>query len=402
MAFGLHTCTEGKHSDCQSSVFGIRNNMLALYIHIPYCVRKCPYCGFYSTPYTEKGADEFIAALRWEAKGCQAEFNNRLFQSVYIGGGTPTALSPEQMRQVLDTARTYFKISAVAEYTVEANPNSLSTEHLRILRDGGANRLSLGVQSFSDAILHKLGRLHTAEQAEQAFHLARRAGFANISVDLIYGIPGQTDAQWDETLQKAIRCGPEHISVYSLSLDEGSKFHQLSETGNFERLDDDRAAGMYEFAVAALAAAGYRRYEISNTARPGFECRHNQNYWNRGEYLGLGPGASSFIPPVRRRNIADTEEYNRRMADGISAIGETEEVGPEQASRETILLSLRTREGLDLHRYQLEYGDVFLKRLETNMASLVAAGLLDVKEERATLTQRGILLLNEALVRLAA
>ncbi len=376
--------------------------MLALYIHIPYCVRKCPYCGFYSTPYTEKGADEFLTALRIEAAGYKPEFNQRTFHSVYIGGGTPTALSPGQMRTVLDITRTYFRISADAEYTVEANPNSLSESHLRIMREGGANRLSLGVQSFSDAVLRTLGRLHTSDEAEQAFHLARRAGFKNIGMDFIYGIPGQTDAQWHETLQRAITCGPEHISIYSLSLDEGSRFHQLWETGNFERLDDDRAAGMYEFAVEVLAASGYRRYEISNTARPGFECRHNQNYWNRGEYLGLGPGASSFISTVRRRNIADTEEYTRRMADGIPAIEEAEEVGPEEASRETILLSLRTRDGLDLRRYQLEYGDLFLKRLEANMTPLVAFGLLDVKEGRATLTPRGILLLNEALVRLAA
>ncbi len=402
MAFGLHSCTEGKHSDYQSNVFGIRNNMLALYIHIPYCVRKCPYCGFYSTPYTEKGADEFLAALRREAMGCQSEFDNRTFQSVYIGGGTPTALSPEQMRQVLDTARTCFKFSADAEFTVEANPNSLSKGHLHVLQEEGANRLSLGVQSFSDVILHKLGRLHTAEQSEQAFHLARDSGLKNIGMDLIYGVPGQTCDQWDATLQRAIRCGPEHISIYSLSLDEGSRFHLLSETGNFERLDDDRAAEMYEAAITALTAAGYRRYEISNTAHPGFECRHNQNYWNRGEYLGLGPGASSFISKIRRRNIADTEAYNRRIADEISVIEEAEEVGPEQAARETVLLSLRTREGLDLRRYRLEYGDFFLKRLEANMASVVAAGLLEVKEERATLTQRGILLLNEALVRLAA
>jgi oxygen-independent coproporphyrinogen-3 oxidase len=376
--------------------------MLSLYVHIPFCVKKCPYCGFYSTPYGIDSADEFIAALRSEAAGYKTEFSDHLFHSVYIGGGTPTALNTRQLSEVLTTVRSCFEISEDAEFTVEANPNTITREHLGMLREKGANRLSLGVQAFSDEVLRTLGRLHTSEEAERTFSLARSAGFQNIGMDLMYGIPGQTMAQWEDTLKTSIRCRPEHVSVYSLSVDDGSLFHQLFEAGNFECPDDDSAAEMYVYAISILKASGYRRYEISNLSLPGFECRHNKNYWDRGEFLGLGPAAWSFISQRRHYNIADTAEYVRRTAKGISPIADSEQPGPIQASQETLLLSLRTVEGLDLQRYRNEYGDFLLEQLERNIAPLMAAGLLEVNEGRATLTQRGILLANEALVRLSA
>ncbi len=376
--------------------------MLSLYIHIPYCVRKCPYCGFYSTQYAPSSADEFVNALGSEAAGYQAEFRHRRFHTIYMGGGTPTALSTEQIGRVLDIARSHFEISEDAEVTVEANPNTVTQAILEVLLERGVNRLSIGVQSFSDEVLHKLGRVHTSAQAEQAFHLARSARFHAIGMDLMYGIPGQTMAQWVNTLKTSIRCMPEHISIYSLSLDDGSLFHEMSKTGHFERPDDDSAADMYEYAIETLSRAGYRWYEISNLSLPGFECRHNRTYWSRGEYLGLGPGAWSFISQRRYRNIADAAEYIRRMHDGISPVVEAEQTGPEQASRETVLLSLRTAEGLNLQRYQREYGPIFSERLEENMAPLIAAGLITVTKGRATLTKRGILLSNEALVMLSA
>ncbi len=376
--------------------------MLSLYIHVPFCVRKCPYCGFYSTPYTADGAEAFVNALGIEAATYQVEFSNRHFQTIYVGGGTPSTLSGDQIGKVLDVVRNHFEISQGAEITVEANPNTVTKELLDLLLEQGVNRLSIGVQSYSDEVLRKLGRLHTSAQAEQALRLARSAGFHNIGTDLIYGIPEQTTAQWVDTLQTSLQCMPEHISIYSLSLDEGSLFHNLSKTGNFEHPDDDRAAEMYEHAITAFSGAGYHRYEISNLSLPGFECRHNRNYWSRGEYLGLGPGAWSFISPRRYRNIADAEEYVRRLAAGISPVIEWEHADPEQASQETILLSLRTAEGLDLQRYQREYGSIFSKKLEENMAPLVAAGLLTINETRAILTTRGFLLSNEALMRLSA
>ncbi len=376
--------------------------MLSLYIHIPYCVRKCPYCGFYSTQYSPKSAAEFTIALRREAASYQTEFNNQVFHNVYIGGGTPTVLSERQLAEVLGVITDYFQISKDAEITVEANPNTVTKENLAVLREGGANRLSIGVQSFSNEVLRTLGRLHTAAQAEDAFHMARGAGFRNVGMDLMYGIPEQTMTQWEDTLDAAVRCRPEHLSLYSLSLDEGSLFKQKAEAGALMLPDDDMAADMYEYAAAMLGRAGYRRYEISNFAMPGFECRHNMNYWERGEYLGLGPGAWSFILGRRYHNITDTGEYARGLAEGISVVVDSERPGPEQASRETILLSLRTMKGIDLRLYRKEYGPRLSQQLETNMAPLVAAGLLEEKGGRVILTDRGILLSDEALARLSA
>jgi oxygen-independent coproporphyrinogen-3 oxidase len=262
--------------------------------------------------------------------------------------------------------------------------------------------LSLGVQSFSDDVLGVLGRRHNAEQAKSAFLLARNAGFQNIGMDLIYGVPGQTMQQWKATLETAILCRPDHLSVYSLSIDDGSLFKQEVEAGRFTASDDDLAADMYEFAAVVLSRAGYRRYEISNFSLPGFECRHNVNYWERGEYLGLGPAAWSFVRGRRYHNIADISEYAKRIFAGTSAVAESEVPQEEQASRETLLLSLRTMKGLDLDRYRREYGPCMSQRLEAAMVPLREAGLLHVQDGRVTLSERGIMLSNEALSRLSA
>lgn len=376
--------------------------MLSLYIHIPYCVKKCPYCGFYSTRYSPKSADEFLEALWREASNCRNEFGELTFQTVYVGGGTPTVLSPAQIGRLGDVITDHFSVSEASEFTVEANPNTVSEGNLSAWRGIGANRLSLGVQSFDDAVLGILGRLHTAGQALSAFQMARTAGFRAVGMDLIYGVTGQTLQQWKTTLETAVLCRPEHLSVYSLSVDEGSLFKQELEAGRFSPPDDDLAADMYESAAAMLADAGYRRYEISNFALPGSECRHNLNYWERGEYLGFGPAAWSFMQGRRYYNIADCGEYARRMASGISAVAGSDIPGQEQASRETLLLSLRTAKGLDLARYRHEYGIHMSQRLEAALVPLREAGLLQVRDGRATLSERGVLLSNEAISRLSA
>jgi oxygen-independent coproporphyrinogen-3 oxidase len=376
--------------------------MLSLYIHIPFCVGKCPYCGFYSTPYFYDHAVEFISALRIEALNYKKSFEDKVFESVYIGGGTPSVLSDEEFSQVLEIVKTSFTISRDVEFTAEANPNTAVNRDLSMWKKEGVNRLSLGVQSFSDAVLRLLGRLHTAEQAQTAFCRARKAGFQNISLDLMYGIPEQTIDQWNRTLDSAIGLRPEHLSIYSLSMDEGSTFKRETESGKRPRPDDDIAADMYESALFKIGCAGHRRYEISNFSLPGYECRHNNNYWQRGEYLGLGPGAWSFIRGTRSFNIADLHAYSTFLSQGIPVTAESEILDEEKSSKETIMLSLRTMKGLNLDQYLAEYGPRFLKNLETKVAPLAAAGLLSVKEGVMTLTDRGILLSNEALSRLSS
>jgi oxygen-independent coproporphyrinogen III oxidase len=374
--------------------------MLSLYIHIPFCVRKCRYCGFYSTTYSSGRVDEFMSGLIREAAMYRDDFSHRPFSSIYIGGGTPTVLSPEQLGLLVRVIREHFPIDNSIEFTVEANPNTVTSEKLSLLLALGVNRLSLGIQSFSDDILQTLGRLHNGEQAADAFRLARSMGFRNIGIDLIYGIPGQTETHWEETLDAAIALKPEHVSAYSLSLDHGSQFMREAEAGAFTMPDDEVVAAMYERTVQTLNNARYEHYEISNFSLPGYECRHNMNYWDRGEYLGLGPGAWSFISGRRYANIPDIAEYSQRMSTGRSAVDDQETIGPEPSAMEMILLGLRTMKGLDLLRFEMEYGPDFLRRLESNAVPLRDAGLLRVTDGRLMLTERGILLSDEALARL--
>jgi len=375
--------------------------MLSLYIHIPFCVRKCGYCGFYSTQYSAHRADEFISCFQREAASLQSDFTHRIFTNIYIGGGTPTVLSPGQFNRIVSIIRKFFPIAENVEFTVEANPNTVTREKLLQMFSLGVNRLSLGAQSFSDDMLRILGRLHTSEQAVDAFRLARVAGFRNIGVDLIFGIPGQTAVHWKETLEATIALKPEHVSAYGLSLDSGSQWQRAAEEGRFTLPDEDVAAEMYGQAVQTLQCAGYGHYEISNFSFPGFECRHNMNYWERGEYLGLGPGAWSFIVGKRYSNIADTAEYSRRVSNGRTAVDAHETVGAEQAAREIVLLRLRTMKGLDLRWFEREFGPDFLLNLERNAVPLRDGGLLFESEGHLRLTNRGILLSDEALARLS-
>jgi oxygen-independent coproporphyrinogen-3 oxidase len=351
--------------------------------------------------YSPDRADGFISGLKNEAAKYREDFIHRPFSSVYIGGGTPTVLSPLQLVLLIRVIREYFPLDDDVEFTVEANPNTVTSEKLSLLLAQGVNRLSLGVQSFSDEILQTLGRIHSGEQAADAFRLARIAGFRNISVDLIYGIPGQAMTHWEETLGAVIALKPEHVSAYSLSLDDGSQLKREDEAGGFTMPDDEVVAAMYESAVATLNNASYRQYEISNFSLPGYECRHNMNYWDRGEYLGLGPGAWSFISGTRSANVSDTVEYSQRLSVGRSVIDAQETIGPIPSARETILLGLRTMKGLDLVRFKLEFGADLLGQLERNAIPLRDAGLLSLAEGRLRLTDSGILLSNEALARLS-
>jgi len=374
--------------------------MLSLYVHIPFCVAKCSYCGFYSTVYDQSHADTFVDAMGREARRTSRLFYQRSFQTLYIGGGTPSSLSLEQVNAVFDLVRNNFTFTLSPEITIEANPNSVTQEKLRLWKDRGVNRLSLGIQSFSDAILKQLGRVHSSYQASSAFSLAREMGYHNIGLDLLYGIPGQTREQWIKGLETAIAMHPEHLSLYALSLDDGSRLKSDIESGLLAPLDDETAADQYEAAAVMLAHAGYVRYEISNFCRPGFECRHNLNYWDRGEYLGLGPSAWSCYDQRRYRTISECKEYINRLTADLPTVDFEESLSTEQEARETILLRMRTRQGLDLNLFKKVFGDSQLDRLIGRMEPLCRAGLMVCTNNRAVLSDRGFLLSNEALSRL--
>ncbi len=376
--------------------------MLSLYVHVPFCVRKCHYCGFFSTVYAPARADEYLDGLRFEASGYRQAFELKRFDSVYIGGGTPTVLSFEQVQRLTSVIKEHFLFSTNVEWSIEANPNTVSLPLLTFLRENGVTRLSLGIQSFDDVLLKLLGRLHSSEDAIESFRIARSAGFGNIGIDLIYGIPGLAGEEWSDALDKAISLKPEHISVYALSLDEGSRFTREAEVSGFSLPGDDTVAAQYEQAVVKLRAAGYERYEISNFSLPGFACRHNRNYWDRGEYLGLGPGAWSFLSGTRYRNIEEVREYAGRVATGRYATVDHETVDLRQGANEAIMLGLRTAEGMDLGRYEQGFGNDALRNLLKSAAPLERAGLLARAEGRLVLTEKGFLLADEALARLFA
>ncbi len=372
--------------------------MLSLYVHIPFCVRKCPYCGFFSTRYDSALADRYLRALREELTMSAPFLEGRHVGTIYIGGGTPSTLSPGQFTVLADALfGQTTRFSSGTEVTVEVNPGTASPDLFSLLRSLGATRLSIGAQAFSDEVLRALGRVHGAEDARRAFAMARAAGFGNIGLDLMYAVPGQTDGQWAETLDDALRLAPDHLSVYSLSLDEGSRFFADASRGRVVLPSDEAAAGQYSMACDRLERHGYRRYELSNFSRPGFACRHNLNYWSRGEYLGIGAGAWSFLRGVRWANLCDVEGYIGRIARRETVRSFEERPGPAEAASEALFLGLRTAEGIDLERFAACHGT-------ERSASLLAAverhwttGLYEVHAGRLRLTQRGALLANDAM-----
>ncbi len=376
--------------------------MLGLYIHIPFCVKKCPYCGFFSTHYDNDIADEYLSALRLEIGMHSRKLSDLTIGSVYIGGGTPTTLSHDQFSRLFSIINEHVHLTVDAEITVEANPHTVTPNSLSLLKRLGVTRLSIGVQSFSDEVLALLGRVHSAGQGSAAVHAARNAGFGNIGIDLIFGVPGQTEDQWNSTLESAIALGPEHISAYSLGLDEGSQWHRDARNGGREPPDDDSTANMYGTAMEFLRSGGYHQYEISNFCLPGHECRHNVNYWDRGEYLGLGPGAWSFIGNRRWANIADVDQYASRLRIGISAQDQDSDefVDGEQAALEKLFLGLRKTSGVDLVAYGSLFGRGALDSLMNRIGDLERDGLVDSKKGALVLTGRGMLLSNKVLSRL--
>ena len=283
---------------------------MGIYVHIPFCLRKCPYCGFYSRPEKCPGEiDAYAERLIGEIKAAASVYGPRRADSIFIGGGTPSLLGPETVGRILEALREGFDITLDAEISMEANPGTLGcpgekdgradTARLRGYLDAGITRLSMGVQSFDDSVLRTLGRIHDAEEAERSFLAAREAGFDNINLDLMFGIPGQTVKQWEKTLERTIRLDPEHISFYSLQLEEGTPFFEAFEAGRLTELPDEEDRAMYHRAIRLLKDAGYRHYEISNAAKPGFECRHNLKYWTLTDYLGIGDSAASYMDGIR-------------------------------------------------------------------------------------------------------
>jgi len=315
-----------------------------LYLHIPFCARICPYCAFYKELLDRSQTERFCEAVLREVERQTAAFAV-LPTTIYFGGGTPSALMTSQLELLLKGFHERLDLSTLTEWTVEANPGSVSARKANLLRELGVNRISLGVQSWDEELLKILGREHNAPQAEKSFSILRAARFTNINVDLMFGLPGQTTPQWRSTLEKTISLQPEHISAYCLTYEEDTEFFLRQARGEFHA-DPDVDAKFFEMTMSILQDAGYEHYEISNYARPGFSSMHNSAYWAGSDYVGIGPSAFSTRGSQRWQNVSDYREYADRILSGESAIGTMEQLTPEMKRAERIAFSLRTGEGI--------------------------------------------------------
>jgi oxygen-independent coproporphyrinogen-3 oxidase len=371
--------------------------MNSVYVHIPFCLSKCHYCGFNSKP-LEKQAElnSYFRALSREIGNHGKDLKN--IKTIYFGGGTPTIAPVRLIEGALNQLRPW---ASNAEVTIEANPGTVTLTKLRSLRRMGFNRLSLGLQSFNDDLLKRIGRVHTARQAVQAFDLGSRAGFANINLDLIYALPGQSLNDWKEDLSKALALGPRHLSLYSLTYEKNTEFGRRKAVGKINPCDEETEAEMYLEAVARLDRAGIKRYEVSNFAHQGFCSEHNINYWQAGDYLGFGAGAHSHLGRRRWSNIKNAKLYFRAVNQGKSPAAFRETLSPEQQRFEALFLGLRMTRGIDLKRYGSKFGTSPLEHKPQVWQQWKKQDWVKWDEESLRLTAKGLLLADGLAVELA-
>ncbi len=367
---------------------------LGLYVHIPFCERKCPYCDFLSAPATEAVREQYVDMLCKEIAGYKKEAEGYILETVYFGGGTPSVLNGVQIEQLLKVIQETFVIEMEkAEITLEVNPGTVTKERLEAYRHLGINRLSIGVQSAKEKELRLLGRIHTFEEAKQCYHWAREAGFDNISLDVISALPGQTLQDYKETLDELILLNPEHISSYSLIIEEKTPFYELYAEGKEkaeELPDEETDRAMYVYTRERLSEAGYERYEISNYARPGYESRHNSSYWTGRPYLGVGLGASSLFTNARYHNETDLSVYLSAVAAGEDIRRETERLVESEKMEEFMILGLRMTCGVSKKEFSERFGCAMETVYGQALKRLEKEGLLNVTEDRVALTERGI------------
>ena len=366
---------------------------LELYVHIPFCVKKCSYCDFLSAPATEQTKEAYMAALFAEIGGRAKDYKERIVTSIFIGGGTPSLLSGDSIRQLMEHIREGFSLAPDAEITMEVNPGTVTAEKLTAFYGAGINRLSIGMQSAQEQELKILGRIHDFDGFCQVYREAVEAGFTNINVDVMSGLPGQTLASYKDTLEKVLRLEPmpQHISAYSLIVEEGTPFAAMADRGELPLPEEDTERAMYEETIEVLAGYGFHRYEISNYALDGYECRHNVGYWIRRDYLGFGIGAASLIDNVRFQNGRDLNAY---LAHPLACREEEQSLTTQEQMEETMFLGLRLIRGVSYTEFACCYGQTLEEVYGEVIARNVADGLLTVREDetgrRLMLTGRGL------------
>ncbi len=379
---------------------------IGLYIHIPFCQTKCSYCNFNTYARLDSLVPAYVDALCTEINLWGERLGNPEVRTVFFGGGTPSWVPSDRLEQVLEQAKRAFRFQEGAECSAEVNPGDVSRESVARWMQMGLDRISMGLQSFDDTLLALLTRRHTAAQAIEAYHTLRDGGYQNVSFDLIYGLPRQSLDTWRRTLDTALALDPAHISMYALTVEEGTPLWTEVEKGAVDRPDPDLAADMYEAAEAVFGSAGYRHYEISNWAKPGFECRHNLVYWQNEPFLGVGPGAHSYMNKKRFWNVRSPSDYVRRLTQGhdpalgVPAVEGGEPVDPAHELSETLILALRLDGGADLPALEARFGHPAVGPHIRTLEDLMRSGLVTRDGPTYCLTARGRLLSNEVFVRL--
>lgn len=372
----------------------------SLYVHIPFCLKRCIYCDFISGLYDPARADAYIEALKKEISNIPKE---KTLSTLFIGGGTPTALTTDTLSGLIDHIFEHFSFTEDCEATIEANPGTVDTDKLKAVRSAGINRISIGVQSFHDDELSFLGRIHTSEEAEQAVRIAKDAGFDNIGIDLMYGIPGQSFESWRKTIEKAVSLKPKHISTYELTVEKGTLLYDYitghPSPGTLPA--EDKIIRMYDHTIDYLTSEGYLHYEISNFALPNYPSRHNLTYWDRGEYYGAGLGAHSFVNETRFHNTDNLDEYLDLISENKSPVKGSEPITGDMALSEAIFLGLRKTGGMNIEAISKRYNVNIITRFHKEIEDLRAAGLIEMNssdcsyETTLKLTRKGLVLSNE-------
>ena len=374
---------------------------ISLYIHIPLCVKKCAYCDFASFSGRMGQRDRYVQAVCREIRAQAAFFGRRRIATVFFGGGTPTLLSGEQIQAIMQTVRDCFDVLPDAEISMEGNPGTLDMKNLRAYREAGVNRLSLGVQSMDDSLLAAIGRIHTAKEAEAAVRMAREAGFENLNLDLMYGLPGQTAQQWRDTLQKAAALAPDHLSCYSLILEEGTPLFDSVNAGTCAPLpDEEEMERMDALTLQLTRENGYVQYEVSNFAKAGRQCRHNIVYWECLPYLGVGLNAHSDMDGKRFYNPQSWEDYLAMAESGGLSREREGNSSAEERMFERMMMGLRQVRGVDAARFAHDFGQKIEQVWPETIAQMTRGNLMDSNKERVFLTERGMQVMNGVLVSL--
>lgn len=366
--------------------------MTGIYVHLPFCPYICPYCDFAKWPHKASAARRYMDALHREIDAEPAQDGAH---TVFLGGGTPNTYAPEEIAGLLARIEAKFPAASPRETTVEVNPELVSAPALKTYAAAGVTRVSIGVQSFVESEIRTLGRRHDADQVRSAVAAARAAGIGSVSVDLMFGVPGQTRESWRETLDKTIALGPDHVSAYGLTVEDGTPYARWQEREPAAFADQDLEGDLYELAIDTLEQAGFEHYEISNFALPGHRCAHNANYWANGEYIGFGVGASSYRNGVRSTHTRDLETYVAAAQRGLKIPDQSERLEGARRAGEAVMLALRTAQGLSFAAFKERYGLNFLEYYAAIVDRHRAAGLLEVDAAGARLTRRGQFVAND-------